>query len=103
MKSAKRPSRWALRNWPVRGKVLAIVLVPLVLACVFGGFRIHASATEAAELRRAAERADMVPAVVDYMAGDEIMTQSRISNWRTPRFPMPCGWPPTPCWITGRT
>ena len=51
--------------------MLAIVLVPLVLACVFGGFRIHASAAEAAELRRAAERADMVPAVVDYMAALE--------------------------------
>ena len=48
MTSAKRPSRMALSNWPVRWKVLAIVLVPLVLAGVFGGFRIYASATDAA-------------------------------------------------------
>jgi len=29
---AKRPSRWSIANWPVRWKVFAIVLVPLVLA-----------------------------------------------------------------------
>ncbi|WP_460359169.1 HAMP domain-containing sensor histidine kinase [Mycobacterium sp. ZZG] len=62
-----RPRRWALSNWPVRVKVLALVVVPLVLAGVFGGLRILASATDAADLRRAAERAAMVPAVVDYM------------------------------------
>lgn len=71
MKAAKRPARLALSNWPVRWKVLAIVVVPLVLACVFGGFRIYASATDATELRRAADRAEMVPAVVDYMAALE--------------------------------
>lgn len=36
----KRPSRWAPANWPVRWKVLAIVLVPLLLAGTFGGLRI---------------------------------------------------------------
>ncbi|WP_370332041.1 ATP-binding protein [Mycolicibacterium hippocampi] len=67
MTTAKRPPRFALSNWPVRWKVLAILVVPLALACVFGGFRIFASATEAAELRGSAERAEMVPAVVDYL------------------------------------
>lgn len=57
----------ALSNWPVRIKVLAIVVVPLVLASVFGGLRVYASSVDAVELRAAAERADMVPAVVDYM------------------------------------
>lgn len=71
MKPAKRPSRMALPNWPVRWKVLAIVAVPLVLACVFGGFRIQAATSDAVELRRAADRAAMVPAVVDYMAALE--------------------------------
>ena len=33
---AKRPSRWSPANWPVRWKVLAIVLVPLLLAGGFG-------------------------------------------------------------------
>src|SRR5215208_4338860 len=64
----KRPSRWALSNWSVRWKVFAIVLVPLVLAGTFGGLRIYSSATESADLRRAADRAEMVPAIESYMA-----------------------------------
>jgi signal transduction histidine kinase len=64
---AKRPSRWSVANWPVRWKVFAIVLVPLVLAGTFGGLRIYSSATEAADLRRAADRAEMVPAIESYM------------------------------------
>jgi len=65
---AKRPSRWSIANWPVRWKVFAIVLVPLVLAGTFGGLRIYSSATQAADLRRAADRAEMVPAIEGYMA-----------------------------------
>src|ERR1700742_4483884 len=65
---AKRPSRWSIANWPVRWKVFAIVLVPLVLAGVFGGLRIYSSATAAADLRRAAARAEMGPAIETSMA-----------------------------------
>lgn len=61
----------ALSNWPVRAKVLAIAAIPLILAGVFGGLRIDTSVTEATELRLAAQRADMVPAVADYMAALE--------------------------------
>src|SRR3954468_17352215 len=64
----KRPPRWSIANWPVRWKVFAIVLVPLVLAGTFGGLRIYSSATDAADLRRAADRAEMVPAIESYMA-----------------------------------
>src|SRR5687768_9791277 len=64
----KRPSRWSVSNWPVRWKVFAIVLVPLVLAGAFGGLRIYSSVTEASDLRRAADRTEMVPAIVNYMA-----------------------------------
>ncbi len=71
MKTARRPSRWAPANWPVRAKVLAIVAVPLVLAGVFGGLRVDAALTDAAELRVAAQRAQMVPAVVDYLGALE--------------------------------
>jgi len=65
---AKRPSRWSLTNWSVRWKVFAIVLVPLLLAGTFGVLRIYSSATEAADLRRAADRAEMVPAIEGYLA-----------------------------------
>jgi signal transduction histidine kinase len=63
----KRPSRWSLRNWPVRWKVFAIVLVPLILAGAFGGLRVYSNAIEARDLQRAADRAEMVPAIVSYM------------------------------------
>ena len=65
---AKRPSRWSIANWSVRWKVFAIVLVPLVLAGTFGGLRIYSSATDAADLRRAADRAEMVPSIESYVA-----------------------------------
>ena len=67
----KRPSRWALSNWPVRWKVFAIVLVPLILAGTFGGLRIYGSATDESDLRRAEERTEMVPAIESYMSSLE--------------------------------
>lgn len=68
---AKRPSRWSPANWPVRGKVLAIVLVPLILAVVFGGLRIYGSSVEASRLRLAADRAELIPDIDKYMAALE--------------------------------
>jgi len=67
----KRPSRWSPANWPVSRKVLAIVLVPLILAATFGGLRIYASVTEAADLRLAADRAELIPDINNYMAALE--------------------------------
>lgn len=66
--AVKRPPQWAPANWPVGWKVFAIALVPLVLAATFGGLRIYSGFTEAADLRRAADRAEMVPAIESYMA-----------------------------------
>ncbi len=65
--STGRPSRWSLKNWPVRWKVVAIVLVPLILAATFGGLRIYSNAVEARDLQRTADRVEMVPAIVSYM------------------------------------
>jgi signal transduction histidine kinase len=70
-REGKRPARWSLSNWPVRWKVLAVVLVPLLLAGVFGGLRISAGWTEAGDLRLAADRAAMVPSIEKYMAALE--------------------------------
>ena len=64
----KRPPRWSVSNWPVRWKVFAIVLVPLLLAGTFGGLRVYSGWTGAADLRLAADRAELVPAIEDYMA-----------------------------------
>jgi signal transduction histidine kinase len=65
---AERPATWSLGNWPVRWKVVAIVVVPLVLAMVFGGFRISGALTQASDLRLAADRAEMIPAVTKYLS-----------------------------------
>ncbi|MDH6196934.1 signal transduction histidine kinase [Mycobacterium frederiksbergense] len=67
----KRPSRWSPANWPVSRKVFAIVVVPLILAATFGGLRIYASATAAADLRLAADRAELIPDISNYMAAME--------------------------------
>lgn len=64
----KRPARWALGNWPVRWKVLAIVVVPLLLVGVLGGLRVHSGWTTAGELRLAADRAELVPSIAEYLA-----------------------------------
>ena len=69
---AKRPPSWSLSNWPVRWKVLAIVLVPLVLATVFGALRIHGAMANAAGLRLAATRADVVPVITKYMSALDV-------------------------------
>jgi signal transduction histidine kinase len=68
----KRPPRWSMRNWPVRWKVFAIALVPLVLAMGFGGLRIYASTTDAHNLRLAADRAELVPAITKYMSALDV-------------------------------
>jgi len=65
----RKPARWALSNWPVGAKVFAIAVVPLALAGTLGGLRIHDGWTRASDLRLAADRAHMVPAIENYMAG----------------------------------
>lgn len=67
----KRPPRWALGNWPVRWKVFAIVLVPLLLVGAFGGLRVHSGWTQAGDLRLAADRAALVPSIEKYTAALE--------------------------------
>ncbi|HWE89089.1 MAG TPA: hypothetical protein VG317_06470, partial [Pseudonocardiaceae bacterium] len=69
---AKRPPTWSLSNWPVGWKVLAIVLVPLVLASVFGVLRIHGAMANSAGLRLAATRADVVPVITKYMSALDV-------------------------------
>lgn len=63
----KRPSRWSLRNWPVRGKVIAIVAVPLALALFFGGVRIWDEVGSARNLQVAADRVEMIPVIERYV------------------------------------
>ncbi len=51
---------------------MAIVAVPLVLAMVFGGLRIAGALTDAHDLRLAADRAEVVPAIAKYMSALDV-------------------------------
>lgn len=74
---AKRPPTWSLGNWPVRWKVVAIVVVPLLLAMVFGGFRIYGALTDTSNLKLAADRTEVIPAVTKYMSAlDSVLLAS---------------------------
>ncbi|HEY0229250.1 MAG TPA: ATP-binding protein [Mycobacterium sp.] len=68
----KRPSAWSLSNWPVRYKVLAIVLVPLILATIFGGLRVKGALANSSGLRVAAARADLLPTITKYMSALDV-------------------------------
>ncbi len=68
----RRPPAWSPSNWPVRWKVLAIVLVPLVLATTFGALRVQGAMANAAGLRLAAARADVLPAITKYMSALDV-------------------------------
>src|ERR1700754_3610146 len=70
--SAKRPPAWSPSNWPVGWKVLAIVLVPLILAVVFGGLRVNAATSSSGGLRLAAARADLLPTLTKYMSALDV-------------------------------
>ena len=67
----RRPSRWSLRNWPVRAKVFAIVAVPLVLALAFGGARLYAGINSARDLKLAADRVQIIQPIENYMSAME--------------------------------
>lgn len=68
----KRPSAWSLRNWPVRWKVLAIALVPLVLATTFGALRVQGELANSSGLRLVAARANLIPAITKYMSALDV-------------------------------
>ncbi|MDT5203917.1 MAG: hypothetical protein QOD34_553 [Mycobacterium sp.] len=64
----RRPRAWSLRNWPVRWKVFAIALLPLVLATTFGALRVQGEMANSNGLRLAAARADVIPTITNYMS-----------------------------------
>lgn len=77
---AKRPPSWSPSNWPVRWKVLAIVLVPLILATVFGGLRVNTAIANSRGLRLAAARADVLPAITKYMSALDVALLASSTN-----------------------
>ncbi|VBA35549.1 hypothetical protein LAUMK136_01068 [Mycobacterium attenuatum] len=68
----RRPAAWSLSNWPVGWKVVAIALVPLVLATVFGLLRVDAAMGNSGNLRLVAARANVIPAITKYMSALDV-------------------------------
>lgn len=61
-----------MSNWPVRWKVVAIALLPLVLATAFGALRVDGAWRNAGSLRLAAARANVIPAITKYMSALDV-------------------------------
>ncbi|MCF6526583.1 nitrate- and nitrite sensing domain-containing protein [Streptomyces sp. JJ36] len=58
--------RLAVRNWRVPTKLNAILLIPVLVALVFGGFRVKASIDTWSEAEDARHIAELVQAATDY-------------------------------------
>ncbi|VBA36035.1 hypothetical protein LAUMK13_00967 [Mycobacterium innocens] len=67
-----RPAAWSLSNWPVGWKVVAIAVVPLLLATAFGVLRVDAAMANSGNLRLAAARANVIPAITKYMSALDV-------------------------------
>src|ERR1700744_1548130 len=52
---SRTSSRWRLRNWRMRWRVLALVLIPPVTALTLGGLRVQAASNTAATASRTAQ------------------------------------------------
>jgi len=55
IRPSQTSTRWHLRNWRMRWRVLALVLIPTVAALTLGALRVQAAATTAANASRTAQ------------------------------------------------
>ncbi|WP_310740595.1 nitrate- and nitrite sensing domain-containing protein [Microbispora sp. H10885] len=60
-------SRLALKNWRLRTRLLALILVPTAVAVSLGGLRVTSSISSAAEYRRVQDVAELVLGVGDFV------------------------------------
>lgn len=60
-------ARMSLERWPLRRKVAATLVVPLVLATTFGALRIHSELSAASTLNVAARATAIVAPAVDFI------------------------------------
>ncbi|MBO3746757.1 nitrate- and nitrite sensing domain-containing protein [Streptosporangiaceae bacterium NEAU-GS5] len=59
----RRDNSFALKNWRVRTRLLALILLPTAIAVILGGLRVVDSASRASEFGQVAKAADLVAAV----------------------------------------
>ena len=86
-KSGKRvESRWRLRNWRLRTKVIAVVAVPTLAALVLGALAVEESLDEAAQFRQTVsqvELANNVTRVIHELQKERTLSVARIAANRS--------------------
>ncbi|MEU8110558.1 nitrate- and nitrite sensing domain-containing protein [Nonomuraea muscovyensis] len=68
----RRAKKTALRNWRVRSKLLALIVIPTVAALILGGIRVTASIASAGEYQRVNEIAELAGRLADLAHGLEL-------------------------------
>ncbi len=77
-----RGAPWRLKNWRVRWRLLALVIIPTVAAIVFGGVRIQAARDTSADFARVAHLAALggdVTALTDAIEDERDLTAGFIA------------------------
>ncbi|MEV5711512.1 nitrate- and nitrite sensing domain-containing protein [Actinoallomurus sp. NPDC052274] len=80
-------SRLRLRNWRVRRRLIALILIPTVVAVAFGGLRISTSVGRAQTYSRVehlAELGSQITALVHALSSERDLTAAYIADNRNP-------------------
>ncbi|NUW38456.1 nitrate- and nitrite sensing domain-containing protein [Nonomuraea sp. SMC257] len=83
----RRPKRTALRNWRVRSKLLALIVIPTLAALILGGTRVSASISSAAQYQHINELAVLSGQLADLAHGLELerdLTANFVAQGRKP-------------------
>ncbi|MBO8203519.1 nitrate- and nitrite sensing domain-containing protein [Streptomyces smyrnaeus] len=59
-------SRWSARNWRVPTRLNAILLIPVLVALVFGGFKVESDVSAWQDAKEAQRTAELVEAAANY-------------------------------------
>ena len=64
-------SAFRVSEWSVRRKVVAVLLIPVVLAAVFGGLRVRTELQDASDFHTNQQRATVLGPVIHYLSATE--------------------------------
>ena len=64
-KSARNGGKLALKNWRVRSRLIALIVIPTIAAIVLGGLRVTTSISSAAEYERVRTTAELTAGLSD--------------------------------------
>jgi hypothetical protein len=79
----KGGSRLRMRNWRLRTKVIAVIVVPTLTALILGGLRAKVDLDRAAEFRQTVSQVDLarnVTLVVDELQKERTLAVARVAN-----------------------